>query len=200
MAKQLITQVGGSDGELGASLRYLMQRFTMPDDKGKALLTDIGTEELAHVEMISTMIYQLMKDATLAEIKEAGLDTHYAEHAKALYPTDANGVPFTVGYFASTGDPLADLSEDMAAEQKARAVYENLIDLTDDPNVIGPLLWLRQREIVHYARFKELFEYYDKKIKNGNNYINEPQKTNMNYNYNNDYLLYKLHTDNNSFF
>ena len=138
----------------------------MPDERGKALLTDIGTEELAHVEMISTMIYQLIKDATLAEIKEAGLDTHYAEHAKALYPTDANGVPFTVGYFASTGDPLADLSEDMAAEQKARAVYENLIDLTNDPDVIGPLLWLRQREIVHYTRFKELFDYYDNKLNN----------------------------------
>ena len=137
---------------------------------------------------------------TLEELKEAGLDSHYAEHAKALFPTDSNGVPFTTTYFATTGDPLADIAEDMAAEQKARAVYENLIDLTDDPNVIGPLLWLRQREIVHYARFKELFEYYDKKIKNGNNYINEPQKTNMNYNYNNDYLLYKLHTDNNSFF
>lgn len=150
--------------------------------------------------MLETMIYQLMKDATLEELKEAGLDSHYAEHAKALFPTDSNGVPFTTTYFATTGDPLADIAEDMAAEQKARAVYENLIDLTDDPNVIGPLLWLRQREIVHYARFKELFEYYDKKIKNGNNYINEPQKTNMNYNYNNDYLLYKLHTDNNSFF
>ncbi len=172
----------------------------MPDDRGKALLTDIGTEELGHVEMLETMIYQLMKDATLEELKEAGLDSHYAEHAKALFPTDSNGVPFTTTYFATTGDPLADIAEDMAAEQKARAVYENLIDLTDDPNVIGPLLWLRQREIVHYARFKELFEYYDKKIKNGNNYINEPQKTNMNYNYNNDYLLYKLHTDNNSFF
>ena len=172
----------------------------MPDDRGKALLTDIGTEELGHVEMLETMIYQLMKDATLEELKEAGLDSHYAEHAKALFPTDSNGVPFTTTYFATTGDPLADIAEDMAAEQKARAVYENLIDLTDDPNVIGPLLWLRQREIVHYARFKELFEYYDKKIKNGNNYINEPQKTNMNYNYNNDYLLYKLNTDNNSFF
>lgn len=200
MAKYLVTQYGGANGELGAALRYLNQRFTMPDDRGKALLTDIGTEELGHVEMLETMIYQLMKDATLEELKEAGLDSHYAEHAKALFPTDSNGVPFTTTYFATTGDPLADIAEDMAAEQKARAVYENLIDLTDDPNVIGPLLWLRQREIIHYARFKELFEYYDKKIKNGNNYINEPQKTNMNYNYNNDYLLYKLHTDNNSFF
>ena len=165
MAKYLVTQYGGSNGELGAALRYLNQRYTMPDEKGKALLTDIGTEELAHVEMISTMIYQLMKDATMEELREAGLDSHYAEHSKALYPTDANGVPFTVAYFATTGDPLADISENMAAEQKARAVYENLIDLTTDPDVIGPLLWLRQREIVHYARFKELFEHYEKMYK-----------------------------------
>lgn len=132
----------------------------MPDNRGKALLTDIATEEFAHIEMISTMIYQLLKDATVEEIKKAGLDSHYAEHNVALYPTDANGVPFTVAYFATTGDPLADLSEDMAAEQKARAVYENLIDLTDDPDVIGPLLWLRQREVVHFNRFKELYDYY----------------------------------------
>ena len=165
MAKYLVTQYGGSNGELAAALRYLNQRYTMPDAKGKALLTDIGTEELAHVEMISTMIYQLMKDASLEELREAGLDTHYAEHSKALYPTDANGVPFTVAYFATTGDPLADISENMAAEQKARAVYENLIDLTNDPDVIGPLLWLRQREVVHYARFKELFEHYEKMFK-----------------------------------
>ena len=165
MAKYLVTQYGGPNGELGAALRYLNQKMTMPDNRGKALLNDIGTEELGHVEMLETMIYQLMKDATLEEIKEAGLDTHYAEHAKALFPTDANGVPFTVSYFATTGDSLADLSEDMAAEQKARAVYENLIDLTDDPDVIGPLLWLRQREIVHFNRFKELFESYENQTK-----------------------------------
>lgn len=165
MAKLLTTQYGGSNGELAAALRYLNQRYTMPDNKGKALLTDIGTEELAHIEMISTMVYQLMKDATIEEIKEAGLDPHYAEHNKALYPTNADGVPFTVSYFATTGDPLADISEDMAAEQKARAVYENLIDLTNDPDVIGPLLWLRQREVVHYDRFKELFDYYQKNLK-----------------------------------
>ena len=164
MAKYLVTQYGGANGELGAALRYLNQRFTMPDDRGKALLTDIGTEELGHVEMLETMIYQLMKDATLEELKEAGLDSHYAEHAKALFPTDSNGVPFTTTYFATTGDPLADIAEDMAAEQKARAVYENLIDLTDDPNVIGPLLWLRQREIVHFARFKELYDYYKENL------------------------------------
>ena len=167
MAKYLVTQYGGPNGELGAALRYLNQRYTMPDDKGKALLTDIGTEELGHVEMISTMIYQLLKDATMEELREAGLDGHYAEHSKAIFPTDASGVPFTAAYFATTGDPLADLAENMAAEQKARATYENLIDLTNDPDVKGPLIWLRQREIVHYARFKELFEYYEKMIKSG---------------------------------
>jgi len=163
MARYLVTQYGGSNGELAAAWRYLNQRYTMPDDKGKALLTDIGTEELAHVEIISTMIYQLMKDATLTELKEAGLDTHYAEHGKGLYPTDANGVPFTVAYFATTGDPIADLSEDMAAEQKARAVYENLINLTTDQDVIDVLLFLRQREIIHFNRFKELYEEYKNK-------------------------------------
>ena len=163
MAKFLVTQYGGANGELAAAWRYLNQRYTMPDDKGKALLTDIGTEELAHVEMISTMIYQLMKDATLEELTTAGLDTHYAEHGYALYPTDANGIPFTVAYFAATGDPLADLSEDMAAEQKARATYENLINLTDDKDVIDVLLYLRQREIVHFERFKELYEEYKRK-------------------------------------
>lgn len=166
MAKVLVTQYGGANGELAAALRYLNQRYTMPDNQGRALLTDIGTEELAHVEMISTMVYQLMKDATIEEIKAAGLDPHYAEHSRALFPTNADGVPFTTTYFATTGDPLADISENMAAEQKARAVYENLIDLADDPDIIGPLLWLRQREIVHYDRFKELFKYYQEKLKN----------------------------------
>ena len=160
MAKLLIDQYGGSQSELAAALRYLNQRYTMPDNRGKALLTDIGTEELAHLEIIATMIYQLMKNATLEEIKAAGLDTHYAEHKKALYPTDSNGVPFTIAYVSTTGDPKADLMEDMAAEQKARAVYENLIDLTNDPDVLAPLLWLRQREVVHYNRFKELFDMY----------------------------------------
>lgn len=168
MAKYLVTQYGGANGELGAALRYLNQRYTMPDNKGKALLTDIGTEELGHVEMLQTMIYQLTKDATVDELIEAGLGANFAEHGMGIFPTDASGVPFTVTYFATTGDVLADLSEDMAAEQKARAVYENLIDMTDDPDVVGPLLWLRQREIVHYARFKELFDYYQKEMKKNN--------------------------------
>lgn len=162
MAKYLVTQYGGSNGELAAAWRYLNQRYTMPTDKGKALLTDIGTEELAHVEMISTMIYQLTKGATLKELTDAGLDKHYAEHGLSLYPTDSFGNPFTVAYFASTGDALADLAEDMAAEQKARAIYENLIDLSSDDDVRNVLLYLRQREIIHYTRFKELFEEYKK--------------------------------------
>lgn len=163
MAKYLVTQYGGANGELAASLRYLNQRFTMPDDKGKALLTDIATEELAHVEMIATMIYQLTKDASLNELKAAGLDTNYSEHGYDLFPTDTSGVPFTAAYFAATGDPIANLSEDMAAEQKARAVYENLINLTNDPDVVGPLLFLRQREVIHFNRFKELYDEYSKK-------------------------------------
>lgn len=162
-AKVLVTQYGGSNGELAAALRYLNQRFTMPDDRGKALLTDIGTEELAHVEMIQTMLSQLLSNATLDEIKKAGLESHYAEHKKGLFPTDSNGVPFTATYFATTGDPIADLEEDLAAEEKARAVYENLIDLATTDDIIGPLLWLRQREIIHFNRFKELLEEYKKK-------------------------------------
>lgn len=163
MAKVLVTQYGGSNGEMAAAWRYLNQRYTMPTNKGKALLTDIGTEELAHIEVISAMVYQCMRGATLEEIKAAGLDPHYSEHAKALYPTNADGIPFTVMYFATTGDPLADLSEDMAAEEKARAVYENLMNLTTDPDILAPLSFLRQREIIHFRRFKELYDEYKAK-------------------------------------
>ena len=165
MAKCILSQYGGPQGELGAALRYLNQRYTMPDDKGKALLTDIGTEELGHVEMICTMIYQLTKDASISELKEAGLGPQYTEHGKDLFPANSDGVPFTSAYFAAVGDPLANLSEDMAAEEKARAVYENLINLAKDPDVIGPLLFLRQREIIHFNRFKELYKEYKKKNK-----------------------------------
>ena len=163
MAKLLITQFGGPDGELGASLRYLSQRFTMPDERGKALLTDIGTEELGHVEMICTMVRQLIKDASIDEIKNAGLSSFYTQHNKGIYPMDANGVPFTSAYIASTGNPIVDLQEDMAAEEKARVTYQNLIDLTTDESLLAPLTFLRQREIVHYNRFKELLEYYKQK-------------------------------------
>ena len=163
MAKAILSQYGGPQGELAAAIRYLNQRYTMPDNKGKALLTDIGTEELSHVEIVNTMLVQLMKGATIEEIKANGLEAYYTEHGKDLFPENANGVPFTTAYISAVGDPIADLTENIAAEQKARAVYENLIDLATDPAVIGPLLWLRQREIVHFARFSELLEEYKRK-------------------------------------
>lgn len=162
MAKYIITQFGGSNGELAASMRYFSQKFTMPDDKGRALLNDIATEELGHIEMICTMVHQLTKDASLDELEKAGLASYYTEHGVSLYPSDSLGNPFTATYFASTGDVIANVSEDMAAEQKARAVYESLINLTDDDDVIGPLLFLRQREVVHFNRFKELYDHYKK--------------------------------------
>ena len=163
MAKYIITQNGGANGELAATLRYLNQRYTMPDEKGRAVLSDIATEEMAHMEIISAMVYQLLDGATLEELKEAGLTSQYTEHGYGIYPNDANGVPFTASFFAVTGDPLADIAEDMAAEQKARAVYENLINLTNDPDLLAPLSFLRQREVVHYQRFKELFDEYVEK-------------------------------------
>ena len=163
MAKLLAAQFGGPDSELSASLRYLSQRVTMPDERGKALLTDIGVEELGHLEMIQTMIRQLMKDATVEEIREAGLAPWFVQHSKGTYPMDANGVPWTAAYIGVTGNPLVDLSENMAAEQKAKATYENLMDLTKDVDILGPLSFLRQREIVHFNRFKELYNYYKEK-------------------------------------
>ena len=163
MAKYIITQFGGPNGELAASMRYISQRYTMPDEKGKALLTDIGTEELGHMEMVSTMVYQLTQGASIEEIKAAGLQSYYTEHGCSLCPVDSNGVPFTAAYFAATGDPVADIAEDMAAEQKARAIYENLMNQTQDPDLLAPLSFLRQREIIHYERFRELYEEYVKK-------------------------------------
>ncbi|MDE5630053.1 MAG: manganese catalase family protein [Bacilli bacterium] len=164
MAKYIITAFGGYAGELGAALRYFSQKFSMPTEEGKNLLNSIATEELGHNEMVCSMIHQLVKGASLEEMQEAGLESLYAEHGKGIYPTDANGVPFTVTYFASTGDPLADLVEDMAAEQKARVMYEHLIDLAEDEDVIEPLLFLRQREVVHFTRFQELYEKYKKMV------------------------------------
>ena len=165
MAKYIITQFGGPNGELGAAVRYFSQKFSMPDDKGKALLNDIATEELGHVEMIGTMFKQLVKGASIKELEDAGLGSYFADHGKGVYPIDASGVPFSATTFQSTGDVFADLSEDMAAEEKARATYENLIDLAEDPDIIAPLLWLRQREIVHFNRFKELYDHYKKTMK-----------------------------------
>ncbi len=164
MAKYLLTQYGGPYGELGAALRYLNQRYTMPDDLGKATLTDIASEEFGHVEMICTMIYQLMQGATVEELEKAGLGKNFAQHGVSLFPSDVFGVPFNVANVGATSDPLADIAEDLAAEQKARATYEHLIELTSDPDVIQPLLFLRQREVVHYQRFKELYERYAKML------------------------------------
>lgn len=155
MAKYLITQYGGPDGELSASLRYLNQRYTMPTGKTKGLLNDIGTEEMAHVEIIATMVYQLMDNACIEDIKKAGLSGHYADHGKATFYTDATGNPWTATYIQAKDDPIADLHEDMAAEQKARATYENLIQLTDDQDIKDILKFLREREVVHYQRFGE---------------------------------------------
>ena len=155
MAKYLMSQYGGPDGELSAALRYLNQRYTMPTNKSKALLTDIGTEEMAHVEMIATMIYQLMSNATLDELIEAGLGGHYTDHGRAPFYCDATGNPWTATYIQAKDDVVADLYEDMAAEQKARATYEWLINLTDDQEIKEILRFLREREVVHFQRFGE---------------------------------------------
>lgn len=164
MAKFIITQYGGPYGELGAALRYLNQRYTMPDERGRSLLTDIGTEELGHVEMICTMLYQLMKGSTLQELAAAGLDKHYAQHGMGLFPTDVDGVPFSMANVGSTGNFQADLTENLAAEQKAKLTYEHIIDLAKDPDLINPLLYLRQREVVHYNRFKDMLDVYLKEF------------------------------------
>ena len=160
MAKYIITGLGGPAGELAAALRYFAHSFTMPDERGKALLTDIATEELSHVEMIATMFNQLTKDATPEELEDAGLGKYYVDHGKGIYPINSLGEAFSAGYIQSSGNPVVDLAEDMAAEEKARAGYESLLDLTKDDTLVGPLLFLRQREIIHYNRFKELYEDY----------------------------------------
>ncbi|SET33194.1 spore coat protein JC [Natronincola peptidivorans] len=167
LAQYLLTQYGGPDGELSAALRYLNQRYTIPTNEAKGLLTDIGTEELAHVEIITTLIYQLTKDATAEDFKAADMGSYYAIRDGALFYSDSNGVPWTATYIQAHADPITDLHEDMAAEQKARAVYEHLIKLTDDPGVKDTLRFLREREVVHYQRFGEALrivqEYMDTK-------------------------------------
>jgi spore coat protein JC len=157
MAKLLLEQYGGADGELAAALRYLNQRYTIPD-RVVGLLTDIGTEEFAHLEMIATMVYKLTKDATPEMIKAAGLDEHYVNHDRALYYQNAAGVPWTAAYIQAKGDPIADLYEDIAAEEKARATYQWLIDMTDDPDLKDGLKFLREREVIHSLRFREAVE------------------------------------------
>ena len=156
LAGMIISQYGGPDGELGASLRYLSQRFGMPDQKSKAILNDIGTEELAHLEMVGTLVHQLTDGCSAKEMKDAGVGAYYTDHGWGVYPQAAAGWPWNAASIAVKGDPIADLQEDLAAEQKARATYEKLIDLSaDEKDVVDVLRFLREREVVHFQRFGE---------------------------------------------
>jgi spore coat protein JC len=152
-AKIIISQLGGPDGEVGAAMRYLNQRYSMPYKEVVGILTDVGTEELAHVEMIAAILYQLTKGLSTEEIKRAGMDTYFVDHTTGIYPVAASGVPFDMKYIGVKGDIIADLNEDLAAEQKARVTYDNILRLVDDPDVRDPIKYLREREIVHYQRF-----------------------------------------------
>ena len=152
-AKIIISQLGGPDGELAASMRYLHQRYSMPYDKVRGILTDVGTEELAHLEMIAAILYQLTQGLSPEEIKKAGMDIYFVDHTAGLYPIAASGVPFDMKYVGVKGDVIADLNEDLAAEQKARVTYDNILRMVDDPDVREPIKFLRQRELVHYQRF-----------------------------------------------
>ncbi|MEE1075116.1 MAG: manganese catalase family protein [Acutalibacteraceae bacterium] len=154
-AQIIISQYGGPDGELGASMRYLTQRYSQPFNEVKGILTDIGTEELAHLEMVCAMVHQLTRNLTEKDIKESGFDKYFVDHTNAVYPVAAAGIPWRAEYIQAKGDVLADLHEDLAAEQKARVTYDNLLRLIDDPDILDPLKFLRQREIVHYQRFGE---------------------------------------------
>lgn len=153
LARIIVTQLGGPDGELGASTRYLSQRYVMPYNEVIGVLTDIGTEELAHVEMISSILYRLTQGMTTEEIKSSGIDTYFVDHTAGIYPQAASGVPFSTGAIGVKGDVFADLNEDLAAEQKARVSYDNILRLIDDPDVCDPIKFLRERELVHYQRF-----------------------------------------------
>ncbi|MDE7242381.1 MAG: manganese catalase family protein [Oscillospiraceae bacterium] len=155
LASVIISQYGGPDGELGASLRYLSQRFSMPYPELKGLLTDIGTEELGHLEMVGTIVHQLTRDLTDEQIRTAGFDAYFVDHTAGVYPTAASGFPYNAVSMAAKGDLIADLTEDLAAEQKARVTYDNILRLSDDPDVNDVIKFLRQREVVHFQRFGE---------------------------------------------
>lgn len=155
LAKMIITQYGGPDGELGASLRYLSQRFSMPYPELKAILTDVGTEELGHLEMIGAIVYQLTKNLTPEEIEKNGFADYFVDHTTGIYPTSAGGQSYTAASMQVKGDPITDLHEDLAAEQKARSTYDNILRFCDDPDVKDPIRFLRAREVVHYQRFGE---------------------------------------------
>lgn len=173
-AKIIITQYGGPDGELGASLRYLSQRFAMPWGELQGLLTDIGVEELGHLEMIGTLVYQLTRNLSIEEIKKAGFDAYFVDHTTGVYPTSASGFPWSAAGMQSKGDVITDLHENMAAEQKARTTYDNILRLVDDPDVCDVIKFLRAREIVHYQRFGEGLRIATDKMNEKNFYAFNP--------------------------
>lgn len=174
LAKFIISQYGGPDGELGASLRYLSQRYSMPYPELKGLLTDIGTEELGHLEMIGAIVHQLTRNMTPEEIKKAGFETYFVDHTAGVYPQFASGTPWTAATMQVSGDVIADLTEDMAAEQKARKTYDNILRLSDDPDVNNVIRFLREREIVHYQRFGEGLRRTLEKLNEKNFYATNP--------------------------
>ena len=174
LAKLISSQYGGPDGELGASLRYLSQRFSMPMPELKAILTDIATEELGHLEMVGAIVHQLTRNLTEEEIKKGGFDAYFVDHTTGIYPSSASGVPFTAAYVQSKGDPITDLHEDLAAEQKARTTYDNILRFADDPDVRDPIKFLRQREVVHYQRFGEALRRLQDKLNDRNFYEFNP--------------------------
>ena len=173
-AQIIISQYGGPDGELAASLRYLSQRFSMPFDELKGLLTDVGTEELAHLEMIGAIVHQLTRNLSEDEIKKSGFDTYFVDHTAAVYPVAASGTPFTAAYIQSKGDVITDMTENLAAEQKARTTYDNILRLVDDPDVREPIKFLRAREVVHFQRFGEGLRLATDKLNEKNFYAFNP--------------------------
>ncbi len=174
LAKFIISQYGGPDGELGASLRYLSQRYAMPYPELRALLTDIGTEELGHLEMVATIVQQLTRQMTAEEVKAAGLETYFVDHTAGVYPQFASGTPWTAATMAVKGDVITDLTEDMAAEQKARTTYDNILRLSDDPDVNNVIRFLREREVVHFQRFGEALQLATDKMDQKNVYAVNP--------------------------
>ena len=174
LAGVIISQLGGPDGELAAGTRYLNQRYSMKDGNVVGILTDVGSEELGHAEMIAAIIHQLTRNLTPEEIKAAGFDKYFVDHTLGVYPASATGVPFTTAYIGVKGDPVADLVEDLAAEQKARVTYDNILRLSDDPDVNDVIKFLRQREIVHFQRFGEAMELLRQKLNQKNVYYMNP--------------------------
>lgn len=174
LAKVIMSQFGGPDGELAASMRYLSQRYAMTNKKVAGVLNDIGTEELAHLEIVGAIIHQLTKDLTPEEIVECGFADYYVDHTLGIWPQAASGAPFTSAYFQSKGDPITDLFEDMAAEQKARTTYDNILRLVHDQDVCDPIKFLRQREVVHFQRFGEALRIIQDELDSKNFYAFNP--------------------------